>query len=214
MASRSNAYASRLWQTLTLIGLAMVLSACNGGALSDGLRPTANVASSNSIGGTPQPPVGVGSETALAADPQQVQQAQSAIASQDGIRTAALPRIPAVAFLPVTGAPQTAVTSLARSMRSAAQNNGVPVVVSLQNGARYQVKGYFSALNDGSGTLVVYVWDVLDANGARVHRISGQERGAKTTGDPWNAIGPEVIDRVAAATMTGLRNWLAQSQAG
>lgn len=99
-------------------------------------------------------------------------------------------------------------------MRSAAHANAVPVVISTEQGARYQVKGYFSALNDGGEVVLVYVWDVLDANGNRVHRISGQERGGSASGDPWAGIDNGVIDRVARLTMSGLRSWISTRNAG
>jgi hypothetical protein len=119
-----------------------------------------------------------------------------------------------VSFLPVTGAPQSAVTSLANSMRQAAQREKVPVVVSLEQGAKYQVKGYFSALNDGNGTILVYVWDILDQSGVRVHRISGQERGSGSTGDPWSGMSADIYSRVAETTMSSLRIWMSTRGAG
>ncbi len=129
-------------------------------------------------------------------------------------QSASLGRIPPVSFLPVSGAPQSAVASLAGALRSAAESNAIPVVVSVQQGATYQLKGYFSAVNDASGTLVVYVWDVLDASGRRVHRISGQERGAAAKGDPWGGVTPEVLTRIANATMASLRDWAGSRSAG
>jgi hypothetical protein len=186
---------------LSLCGLA----ACNASSLGEGLRPTASVGAS----APRQEPT---ADTATS---------ETALAPQDGARTsafentpAALPPVSPVAFLPVTGAPQSKVTDLAGSMRAAARKQEVPVVVSLNDGARYQIKGYFSALTDSSGTLLVYVWDVLDANGQRVHRISGQERGGSSPGDPWAAVTPELIERVASSTMSDLRNWMTRASTG
>lgn len=167
------------------MAVATVLSACNSGSLTQGLSSAA-VENRN-----PQPAAGAN-------------QQQAALTGT----------VAPVAFLPVTGAPQTAVATLAGAMRGAAQSNGVPVVVSLDRGARYQVKGYFSALADGSGSTVVYVWDVLDASGNRLHRISGQERGGAAQGDPWTGIGQDTLAKVAGATMANLRAWLASRPAG
>jgi hypothetical protein len=167
-----------------LIGTALVLSACNTASISEGLRVDASR--------QPAPNRSVG----------QSQQ------------SASLGQVPPVSFLPVSGAPQSAVASLAGALRSAAESNSIPVVVSLQQGATYQLKGYFSALNDGKGTLLVYVWDVLDASGRRVHRISGQERTNAATGDPWAAVTPELLSRVANATMASLRGWVSGRAAG
>ncbi|MFZ1813607.1 MAG: hypothetical protein WBO55_03995 [Rhizobiaceae bacterium] len=185
----------------TLLLAALSLAACNSGSLSEGLG-SARV--SNTTTSSPQPAQGVGGQTALLAEP----------SSGSNQQVASLGPTSPVAFLPVTGAPQSAVTSLAGAMRSSAQANQVPVVVSVEQGARFQVKGYFSALNDGSGTILVYVWDVLDANGSRVHRISGQERGPAAAGDPWVAINEDMLKRVSDTTMASLRTWLSTRNAG
>ena len=206
--------------TTMLLAAAISLASCNSGSVSQGLGSAA-VAPQQSVVNAPQPAGTVGNsgqsnETALVAN--QGQQVQSGQFRQNpqgqNTQTASLSPTPPVSFLPVTGAPQSAVTSLANAMRNAAQSTQVPVVVSLQQGAKYQVKGYFSALNDGTGTILVYVWDVLDANGTRVHRISGQERGGGATGDPWSGVTDEVLNRVAQSTMASLRTWISTRNAG
>jgi hypothetical protein len=203
-----------------MLALGVVLSGCNTGAMTDGLASTAAVNQQ-----VPLPPSA--GETALAAQTATSSAPDAAIAGEaatgatgaaqatGATQSASLGgAVPPVAFLPVTGAPQSAVTSLANSMRMAAKSESVPVVVSIEQGARYQVKGYFSALNDGSGTILVYVWDVLDANGARVHRISGQERAGATSGDPWAAVTPDILNQVARTTMDGLKTWMTTRKAG
>jgi hypothetical protein len=208
---------------LAAVALGVLLTGCNTGNFTDGLQPNASVVRRDPLSGGPQPVGEIGGQQQAGIDPanspanaqalQAQQQPVQPLQPQQNQQSAALSPLPPVAFLPVTGAPQQAVNTLAGSMRSAARSTGVPVVVSLQNGAQYQVKGYFSALDEGQGTLVVYVWEVLDRNGSRVHRISGQERAGRASGDPWNAVGADVIDRVARSTMTGLRDWL-QRRAG
>jgi hypothetical protein len=187
----------------------LMLGACNSSSLYDGLRPSASVGNNTGRQAAPESNAAAGSnETALA--PRQNNPAATPFNS----RSAALPQVPPVAFLPVTGAPQSKVTELAASMRAAARDQQVPVVVSADDGAQYQVKGYFSALSDGGGSLLVYVWDILDRNGTRVHRISGEERGGSTRGDPWSAISEEMIDRLARSTMSDLRNWMTRAGTG
>ena len=180
---------------LMLASAAIGLAACNSGSLTEGLSPAGQT-----LRGAPQPLGNVEGSQSNAGGQQQ----QASLAGE----------IEPVAFLPVTGAPQSAVANLAGAMRSAARVNSVPVVTSVERGARFQVKGYFSALNDGSGTLLVYVWDILDAGGQRLHRISGQERGSHSQGDPWTGIDQDVLLRVANLTMRDLREWMAARGAG
>ena len=127
-------------------------------------------------------------------------------------QTAALDTSNALTFLPVEGAPQTAITSLSKSIRTSAQQYGLTVLPATQTGAKYQVKGYFSALNDGSSTLLVYVWDVLDQTGKRVHRINGQERSGSSNSNPWLAIEDEELSRIADRTTARLKSWVDQKK--
>ncbi|MCB1439020.1 MAG: hypothetical protein KDJ63_04535 [Nitratireductor sp.] len=173
-----------------------LLSACNTGSpgqnLESTLRPTPNQNVGNA--GNMAPPQAVQPQ---AAQPGQNQQ----VASVTGLQP--------IAFLPVSNIPQGAVTTLSGAIRNSAQRQGVPIVASVQQGAQYQVKGYFSALDDSGGTLLVYVWDVNDRNNKRVYRINGQEQTSAKSSDPWAAVNAEMLNRVADNTMRQLKGWLA-----
>lgn len=174
-----------LVQFICISVLCAVLTACQGSSLSEGLQ-------SVNTPKTQQTP-------AIATNPNII---------QNGTQTASLPATKSVAFLPVSNAPQSAVSSLSSSIRSAATQNQVKIVNSIQDGATYQVKGYFSALEDGAGTLLVYVWDVLDKNNKRVYRISGQERTNKKSADPWASVNNQMITKVANNSLSQLKSWL------
>lgn len=114
----------------------------------------------------------------------------------------------AVTFLPFEGAPQTKTASLTRLLNSSAQSKGLNILPATRTGAKYRVKGYFSALNDGNGTLLVYVWDVVDGTGKRLHRINGRERTGTSRTDPWQAITDKEMQRVADDTTVRLKTWV------
>ena len=123
-------------------------------------------------------------------------------------QVASLDTSKAMTFLPFEGAPQTKTASLTRLLNTSAQTNGLTILPTTRAGAKYKVKGYFSALNDGSGTLLVYVWDVVDASGKRLHRINGRERTGTSKTDPWQAITDTEIQRVASDTTARLKTWV------
>ena len=123
-------------------------------------------------------------------------------------QVASLDTSKAITFLPFEGAPQSKASSLTRSLNSSAQTNGLAILPATRAGAKYRVKGYFSALNDGNGTLLVYVWDVVDGSGKRLHRINGRERTGTTKTDPWQAITDAEIERVAQDTTARLKTWV------
>jgi len=196
----------------------VLLAACtqNAGSVDTALTPQAN--SQQPIANTTT------NETALAAETgqtpaQNVTEAQltqpsaglaedATTSSSEQTQVAALDTTNALTFLPVEGAPQSAITNLSKSLRASAKENGLAVLPSTQTGAKYKVKGYFSALNDGTSTLLVYVWDVIDQGGMRVHRINGQERSGSSNNNPWVAIGNEELERVADRTTSRLKLWV------
>ena len=74
--------------------------------------------------------------------------------------------------------------------------------------ADYTLKIYLSALGDYSGTLMLYVADVFDRAGVRVHRISGQINAGGSLNDPWSNIKDTgAVSQAAQETVDALGNW-------
>ncbi len=188
-----NITVARIFHIATFLATLIVISSCTSSNLNDGLRPSAGVSNENTRGkSTPQR--NANNKVALAPDNDSLSQNQTPT--------------PGVVFLPVVGPPQFAVSSLSSSVRNSARNNAITIIPNGQAGASYQVKGYFSALDDGSGTILVFIWDILDNSGKTLHRISGEERTASRKTDPWTAISNSMIDQVVKRTMQNLRQWL------
>lgn len=148
------------------------------------------------------------SSTTALAENSQPSAAENVTNTQLTEQTAALNSGNTMTFLPVQGAPQDKVTLLSRSLKASAAEHQLNLLQSTQPGAEYQVKGYFSALSDGSGTLLVFIWDVLDTSGKRLHRINGQERAEGIKSDPWQAITDRELSRVADTTASRLKSWI------
>lgn len=140
-----------------------------------------------------------------AAAPQEVNHAAAspeAANSSGGIR-----------FLPIIGAPVEAVTPLSKQLGADARAQGLAIKSSADKTSEHILKGYFSALNDGGKTTVVYVWDILDGSGNRLHRIQGQDTVASTAAEPWSAVPPETMQAIATKTIKAYLDWR-QSRAG
>ena len=73
--------------------------------------------------------------------------------------------------------------------------------------------GLLQSFADGAKVNVVYVWDILDANGVRLHRLQGQETVAAKGSDPWAAVTDRVMQDIAAKTLNDYSSWK-QSQQG
>jgi hypothetical protein len=125
---------------------------------------------------------------------------------------AAIPAGTRVQFAPVVGAPASATTPLAGRLNVRAGARGLALVAAGDNAATHVVKGYFSAISDGGETTVIYVWDVTDAAGTRVHRIQGQTKAAASGADGWDGVPPATMETIADETVDRLASWLAAAQ--
>ncbi|MBB3452202.1 hypothetical protein FHT86_000458 [Rhizobium sp. BK313] len=152
-------------------------------------------------------------DSRLADDPQPQQAAQDQQDDQQQPeQQASLPPTTAtdrnsVRFLPIIGAPVQAVTPLSRQLGAEARALGLTIKSSSDSSAGYILKGYLSAFEDGPQISVTYVWDVLDNSGARLHRIQGSESAPLKRGDPWAAIPPSVMQKIATETMSEFNSW-------
>ena len=184
--------ASSLLPIGAIVMAASLLISCTSNNLGDGLRPA----------------TGLGNESAPQSSADQNASSQVALLPIDGGANDTLRPSPGVIFLPVVGPPQIAVTDLSSAIKSSAMANKITIIPAGQAGATYQVKGYFSALDDGSGTILVFIWDILDTSGKAVHRISGEERTGLRKSDPWSAVNSSMINNIVARTMQNFRNWM------
>lgn len=186
--------AARIASPAGALAVLLFLSACTTGSISDDLRPSATIGNQNQQ-----------------TFPQQAPDSSVALAPVDdplGQNNPGFAPTPGVAFLPVLGPPQSAISRLSAAVKNSARGNGVTIIPNGQTGAQYQVKGYFSALDDGTGTRLIFIWDVLDQNGRNVHRISGEERTSSRNANPWSAIDSSMIGAIVERTMQNLRGWI------
>lgn len=132
--------------------------------------------------------------------PQAAPQQQTASLGAPGASTS-------IRFLPIIGAPVQAVTPLSRQLGAEARAKGLTIRPSTDTSAENILKGYLSAFEDGGKVTIVYVWDVLDANGTRLHRLQGQETVASHGGDPWAAVSDSIMQKIAARTLDDYQSW-------
>ena len=111
-------------------------------------------------------------------------------------------------FDQLLGVPTLQQDTLARALASAAKARNIRLVRRTDPSAPYRVLGYLSAVGGDAGVSVTYVWDVVDAQNNRVHRISGIEVGATASNDPWSGVDGTVLQAIAARTVEDLYAWI------
>jgi hypothetical protein len=112
-----------------------------------------------------------------------------------------------IRFLPIIGAPLDAVKPLSQELGNAARSSGLTILPSSDRAADNILKGYLSAFEDGNSVNIVYVWDVLDSAGNRLHRLQGQQVADKQGSDPWSAANSPLMQEIARSTIASYVEW-------
>jgi hypothetical protein len=113
------------------------------------------------------------------------------------------------AFAPIDGVPVPVLQAMSAALNQDAAAFRLNVVPFNDPSAVYIVRGYLSAVAEGPQARLVYVWDVLDRQGNRLHRVTGQETGgAFTGGDPWTGIGAANVTAASRRTIESLAAWV------
>ena len=155
-------------------------------ALMAGCSGTQDVLEPSAI--APAPPVG---------------SAASAVEGQD---SAAVPSPTRLRIDPIVGTSVEAAIPLVERLATGARAHRIAIAGSADTSATHVLKGYFSAVPEGDDTIIVYVWDIYDPAGNRLHRISGRQK-APGRGGGWSAASPEAMQAIADATITLLSDW-------
>ena len=106
---------------------------------------------------------------------------------------------------PIVGASVEAATPLTAELQTRARQRGITLAGSADQTATHVLKGYFSAISEGKDTTVIYVWDVYDPSGNRLHRINGQMKAPSvssgTGADSWKGVSPATMQAIADQTI-------------
>ncbi|NMG40229.1 hypothetical protein GRZ55_13345 [Chelativorans sp. ZYF759] len=127
------------------------------------------------------------------------------------VQTASLGADFRLGFDPVVGATGEATQPLSARLSSLAADNGIPLATP-GGAATLSMKGYFSAISENGITTVIYVWDVVDGTGTRLHRIQGQKQATGGSSEGWSGVGADTMEAIADETMNQLVTWLASRQ--
>ncbi|RAZ78556.1 hypothetical protein [Mesorhizobium atlanticum] len=116
---------------------------------------------------------------------------------------------------PIVGASVDAAAPLTAELQTRAKQRGLTLVGSTDQTATHVLKGYFSTMSEGKDTTVIYVWDIYDPSGNRLHRINGQQKApAVGSGEGWPTVAPATMQAIADQTIDQFAAWLGSGGAG
>jgi hypothetical protein len=129
-------------------------------------------------------------------------------------QTAALART-RLQVAPIVGASVDAAAPLTAELQTRAKQRGLTLVGSTDQTATHVLKGYFSTMSEGKDTTVIYVWDIYDPSGNRLHRINGQQKAPSVgSGEGWPTVAPATMQAIADQTIDQFAAWLGSGGAG
>jgi hypothetical protein len=172
------------------------------------LTVAGTVAGCTSTGSAPNVSTPSGGNATAAAVPP-----ATAAAAPSAAELAAIAPKTHIQFAPIIGATTQAVGPLSQRLAADARADGISIVQANAKGATHILKGYFSAFSEDRKTTVVYVWDVLDPSGNRLHRIEGQEVTNSGNGGGWSSVSPALMEKIADDTMRQFTTWLVKAKA-
>ncbi|MER8477280.1 hypothetical protein [Mesorhizobium sp. M1163] len=194
--------------TVSLLA-ALALAACTNAK--DVLEPSAIAPQSTQslpgAGGAATPPstAAPSSGTAPTADTAQ----PSAAAAVPPAKSAAAIARTRLQVAPIVGASVEAATPLTAELQTRARQRGITLAGSTDQTPTHVLKGYFSTMTEGKDTTVIYVWDIYDPAGNRLHRINGQQKAPSVGGgEGWAAVAPATMQAIADQTIDQFATWL------
>jgi hypothetical protein len=113
---------------------------------------------------------------------------------------------PKVAVAPIIGAPDNITKELTQALIVAGNERNLTLMSGAgTDAANYTLRGYLLASPERSGSKISYIWDVTDAKGTRVTRVSGEASAARgTRSNPWRGVDSAAIRDIANKTTSKL----------
>jgi hypothetical protein len=109
-----------------------------------------------------------------------------------------------VSVTPIVGAPPNVSEQLVQALVAAGSERDLTLIPGT-SGGNYVLRGYLLATPESRGSKISYIWDVSDAKGERVARISGEEAVSRgSAADPWSGVDSATIRSIAGKTTSQL----------
>jgi hypothetical protein len=105
-----------------------------------------------------------------------------------------------MALAPIIGAPPNITDQLTQALVEAGKDHKL-ILTPGTDPAPYTLRGYLAATSEKKGAKLSYIWDVTDAKGGRVGRVSGDETIPTRSGsDPWSGVDSALLHTIAGKT--------------
>ena len=109
--------------------------------------------------------------------------------------------VPPVTYQQIAGIPPDKLTVFKQSLATAGGQHDIGFVEGNLKSGVFSIGGSLRAIPGNAGVRVVYEWQFRDADGVLIDTLTGEDNAGVYSGaDPWGAVTPDVLDRVARRT--------------
>jgi hypothetical protein len=117
-----------------------------------------------------------------------------------------------VQFLPFSGVPVNTADAIYKSVRSRAADENISLALRLDEPATYRVRTLINAVGTTDMSTFVFVVEIYDVAGNRMHRFVGQEYGVAPNGEPWSGIDSDTERHLGERILLAVKAWLTRLQ--
>lgn len=109
--------------------------------------------------------------------------------------------VPAVSYQQIAGIPPDKLTVFKQFLATAGGQHDIGFVEGNLGSGVFSLGGSIRAIQGNAGVRVVYQWQFRDGDGVLIDTLTGEDNAGVYSGpDPWGAVTPDVLDRVARRT--------------
>lgn len=111
-----------------------------------------------------------------------------------------------VTLRPIAGPPAAVSDRIIRAMNEAASDQNVALIVDPTIDAPTALSGVVVADTSRASTRFTFVWDLIDASGKRIDRISGEESfpSGAASSDVWDSVPPAALKTMTDKVLASL----------
>lgn len=119
--------------------------------------------------------------------------------------------VPPIAFQQITGMPPGKLAELKSALSTAGGQHAIGFVDGTFGAGVFSISGYFKSSSEAAGVRLVYQFQFRDADGVLIDNIDGEDNAGVFSGpDPWAAVTPAVMERIARRTAEAMARKLAE----
>jgi len=113
-----------------------------------------------------------------------------------------------VQFLPFSGVPVNTADAIYKTVRSKAPDEGLTLALRLDEPSTYRVRTLINAVGTTDVSTFIFIVEIYDVAGRRVHRFVGQEYGTAPSGEAWSGIDADTERHLGERILSGVKAWV------